>query len=513
MAGDDRKGRGTDTSEHGQGLSGQSFPADPDVQPALSGQTEQPQEPEWDPGPEEELEMILNSVYDDIVITDGRGVVLRASRSCQRVYGRSPEELVGQSVAELERQGIFRPSITLRVLATGTRQTVIQTTADGSKKLVTATPVFDFQGRIVRVVSYSRDVTELIELKEHLAELQQQMGRVTRELEHRRSLDTEVDGLVVESGAMKRLVRQMAQLAKHDVTVLLRGESGVGKGVFARYLHQHSPRAEGPFIEINSGALPESLAESELFGYEQGTFTGALKSGKIGLIELAHGGTLFLDEVGDLPLPLQVKLLKVIQEKTFYRVGGRAPVHSDFRLIAATNRDLEALVRAGAFREDLFYRLNTVPLTIPPLRERREDIPGLAGYFLERYNAKYHARKRIDPRALRQLVDYPWPGNVRELENLIERLVLLVEGEVIQPTDLPFGDAAGNGHRMDDNLSDPLSPGLGALPLPDLVAAYERHLLDEARRRCRSTTEMASLLGVSQPTVVRKLRRYFGSTG
>jgi PAS domain S-box-containing protein len=450
----------------------------------------------------DELEMILNSVYDDILIADGEGRVLHASKSVERQYGVALSEILGKSVEYLESLGIFNPSVTRLVLQQRTRQNVVQRTRDGHQVLVTGIPVFDAEGRLIRIVSYSHDITELLELREHMADLEQEMDRVKSELERLREQNVRTDGLVADSPVMRRFLHTALQVAGRDVPVLLLGESGVGKGAFARLIHAHSMRAKGPFIEINCGAIPESLMESELFGYEQGAFTGANRQGKPGLIELADKGTLFLDEIGELPLSVQVKLLRVIQERRFMRVGGQTERFSDFRLLAATNQDLERMVEEGRFRKDLYFRINIVPLTIPPLRERKEDIVPLAQHFVAQMARRHGVKRRLSPAVLRRFLDYNWPGNVRELENMVERLVVLSERETITEADLP--------RHLTGSVEADETPFLGSASLPEMLAEYERRILEEACRRAKSTTQLAALLGISQPTAVRKLHKYFG---
>ncbi|MEC9488043.1 MAG: sigma 54-interacting transcriptional regulator, partial [Halanaerobium sp.] len=303
--------------------------------------------------------------------------------------------------------------------------------------------------------------------------------------------------------AMESVLNLAEKVARVNSTVLLQGESGVGKGVVARIIHDLSAREDGPFVAINCGAIPETLLESELFGYETGAFTGASRKGKPGLIETAEGGTLFLDEITEIPLNLQVKLLQVIQERRLVRIGGVRPIAVDIRVIAATNQDIEMLVREGLFREDLYYRLNVVPIKIPPLRERQEDIIPLINHFLERYNKKYGQEKDLTREAKRALKKYHWPGNCRELENLIERLVVTSEQAVIGLTDLPQnikGYMPGNPvevHRL--------------LPLGEARELVEKLLLEKARAEAESgsTYEMARILSVDQSTVVRKWNKYF----
>jgi len=308
--------------------------------------------------------------------------------------------------------------------------------------------------------------------------------------------------VIAYSVEMGRVLQLAAKVAPVNTTVLILGESGVGKEVVARFIHRTSPRRDGPFVNINCGAIPATLLESELFGYESGAFTGARREGKPGMIEVASGGTLFLDEISELPTDLQVKLLQVIQERKLVRVGGVKPLDVDIRIIAATNRDLAAMVARGEFRADLFYRLNVVPITIPPLRERPDDVIPLIYHFLDRYNRTHGYRKTISEEAREILTRYSWPGNVRELENLIERLVVTVEGDEIGGGDLPQQILEeGEEHR-------PRVVVGGIMPLREAIEEVERQIIERALAEKRSTYSIASLLGVNQSTVVRKIKKY-----
>lgn len=453
------------------------------------------------------LEAVIDSSFDEIFLTDADGVVVKVNAACERLYGLSEAELVGKSVDQLEQAGVFAPAATSRVLRSRSREQVVQQTATGRRLVVTATPVFDQAGRLIRVVSISRDVTELNRVAERLAEAEALAERYRSELALLRAERAAGEAPVVRSAAMERVLSLAVQVAPVDATVLITGESGVGKEQIARYIHRMSHRSEGPFVKIDCGALPETLIESELFGYERGAFTGALREGKRGLVEVAHGGTLFLDEVGELPLALQVKLLRFLQDRTLIRVGGLKPIHVDVRVLAATNKDLKAAVARGAFREDLFYRLNVVPLHIPPLRERPEDVLALADHFLGKLGRQYARTRTLSAEAADLLCRYHWPGNVRELENLVERLVVTTRQPEIRPADLPEAISwpAGN-----ENLPVVVSR---LVELPVAVESVERQLMEMARRRARTTYEMAALLGVNQSTVVRKLQRYFPAVG
>jgi len=300
---------------------------------------------------------------------------------------------------------------------------------------------------------------------------------------------------------MERVYQLAARVAAVDSTVLVTGESGVGKQVVAETIHRMSKRSDGPFVTVCCGAIPENLLESELFGYEAGAFTGALREGKPGTIEVSHGGTLFLDEIGDLPLSLQVKLLHFLQNKQIVRVGGTKSRSVDTRVVAATNLDLRSMVDKREFREDLYYRLNVVPIIIPPLRDRREDIPILVSHFLSRYNERYGLDKRISPDTLNLLVEYDWPGNVRELENMVERLVVTVEDPVITPLHVPKGILRGSS-------SDRPVTVAGVMPLKEAIEEVECQLIEKAYSRFGNTYKMAEALGVNQSTIVRKMHKY-----
>ncbi len=310
--------------------------------------------------------------------------------------------------------------------------------------------------------------------------------------------------VVAYSVEMERVLQLAAKVAPVDSTVLIMGESGVGKEVVARFIHAQSRRASGPFVTINCGAIPPNLLESELFGYEAGAFTGARREGKPGMIEMAARGTLFLDEISELPQDLQVKLLQVIQQRRLTRVGGVKPTDVDIRIIAATNRDLPAMVRRGEFRPDLYYRLNVVPIVVPPLRERRDDVVPLVYHFLGRLNEAHGLRKTISEAAREALARYSWPGNVREVENLIERLVVTCEADEIDIGDLPQHVREG-GPATTASASVVVA---GLMPLRKAVEEVERQLIELALAEHSSTHKVARALGVNQSTIVRKLRKY-----
>ncbi|MGG1574094.1 sigma-54 interaction domain-containing protein [Fictibacillus sp. NRS-1165] len=447
-----------------------------------------------------EIEGIINESGENIIITDSEGIILRAVKNSEEMYGIASEELVGSSVKELEQKKIFSPSVTLSVLQQKAPVTFMQKTATGKIIMTRGVPIFNEEKKITRVISFSHDMTEIEELKGKYEKLQQKMEQYETEIEQLRERDRLPSEVFINSKAMQTVWSLVNKVAKSEATVVLHGESGVGKTVFAKALHNGSHRKGKPMIEVNCGAIPESLFESEMFGYEAGAFTGAASRGKMGLIELADQGTLFLDEVGELPLSIQVKLLKVLQEKKVTRMGSTKSRTVNFRLVAATNRDLQAMVKTGTFRDDLFYRLNVVPISIPALRERKEDIHQLTEAFLQKFNEKYDTDKTMHPSALKAFWQYDWPGNVRELENLIERLVVTLENKVILPDHLPFTEKAEE-KRIEKFETHGTS-------LQESLEHVERSWLLQAYKECKSTYEMAEYLGLSQPTVVRRLKKY-----
>lgn len=304
--------------------------------------------------------------------------------------------------------------------------------------------------------------------------------------------------LVYNSVKMRELINLVKRIAAVDSTVLIQGESGVGKELVADLLYSNSSRKNGPFIKVNCGAIPENLLESELFGYEAGAFTGASKNGKAGLFELAEGGILFLDEIGDMPLNLQVKLLRAIQDMQISRVGGIKPIKMNIRILAGTNRNLHDMVEKGNFREDLFYRLNVVPIYVPPLRERKEDIPALSNYFLKNFNHKYQMNKKLTADVMTCFINYQWPGNVRELENLIERLIITTSHDYINLGDLPLWLNQTRCHKDKPPV----------VSLRNAVEKTEKKVLEDAFTLYKSTYEVARVLEVNQSTIVRKAAKY-----
>lgn len=445
---------------------------------------------------ERDLLEIFNHSFDGIFVADSTGQAIMVNAGCERNYDLPASEMVGKHVSELEKAGYIRPVIAMRVIRSGQRITAVQKTHKGKTIMATGIPLFDAEGRVRRVIINSRDTTELASLEAELARTRDHLAKVEGEIAELRLDKLQFEGLVARSDAMRRIAELAVRVAKSDATVLLTGESGVGKDVVARLIHKESLRRDGPFIKINCGAIPHDLLEAELFGYERGAFTGAAAKGKPGLIELADQGTLFLDEIGELPLEMQVKLLHVLQDRTITRVGSTHLSHVDIRVVAATNRNLNRLIEEKAFRSDLFYRLNVVPIDIPPLRQRRDDVPQLLLHALAMFNQQYETHREFSPHALRLLTEYSWPGNTRELRNIVERLIVTTIGDTIGVSDLPATVTDGT----------PLRPE-GA-DLKQRIRDQEYMMVVEAVRQYGGTRAAAAHLGISQSSVVRKLNRH-----
>ena len=452
-----------------------------------------------------ELEAVFDTSSDSMYITDGEGKTLRINAACNSTTGLEKDDVIGLNVKDIVAKGLFNKSSTLEVLKTKSKVTILQNVTD-RVVIVTGTPLFDEQGNIWRVVSRARDITELNRWKNQTEEERRLKDQYYSELvEMRVNQMTHGEGdFIASSAEMQQVIELAMRVARTDSTVLVRGESGVGKEVVTKFIHKNSTRKKSALMKINCAAIPENLLESELFGYEPGAFTGAMKKGKVGLIELANQGTLFLDEIGEMPLVLQAKLLQVIKERTFYRVGGTKAIEVDIRIIAATNRDLEKLVEEKKFREDLFYRLNVIPITIPPLRERKVDIVPLIGRFLDKFNKKHQMTKKLNNDALSYLLRYRWPGNIRELENMVEQLVVITPVDLIEPEHLP-----GYIHNLPNRLDKQNNTTVpGVVSLPEAMEEVEKQLFLSAYENCKNTYQTAKILGVSQPTVVRKLKKY-----
>jgi PAS domain S-box-containing protein len=451
-----------------------------------------------------QLKAIFQSSSDGIWLCDGQGRVLDINRASEKLNGIQSARVVGKTVARLVQDGLFEESVTLEVIHTRRQVSILQKVKQTDKTLLlTGTPVFDDKGDIFLIVVNERDITQLNALKEKLDQTSMETEKIKDELVELSMLELKKQEIIAENREMRQVLRVALKLARLEASnILVLGESGTGKGLLAKFIHKNSRRAKMPFVQINCAALPENLLEAELFGYEKGAFTGAGEQGKAGLFELAHGGTLFLDEIGDLPMPLQAKLLKYLDDQEVMRLGALRSKRVDCTVIAATNVDLEQRVKKRGFRQDLFYRLNAFTIRIPPLRQRPEDVFELTTYFLKKDNETYGLNRKILHEGMDILQTYPFPGNVRELKNILKKAVVMSEQDVLDPflarqlqgTGPAAGKPLGSG-----NLLDGLAQNLHTV---------EKELLKKAANQCRSTRQMAALLGISQPTVVRKLKKH-----
>jgi PAS domain S-box-containing protein len=445
-----------------------------------------------------QLDAIMEASYDGICITDDTSTILKTNSAFGRITGFDVSEMVGFNARDLVKRGFFNESVSWKVLEEKKRVTITQKYhKTGKEGLVTGNPIYDSTGKIVMVVTNIRDMTDLQELNQRLEDslvMTRDYEKKLREFQN----SGRNKNLIMASPAMQAVDEMVERVSSTDATVLIWGETGVGKEKIAEEIHARSDRAgKSIFVKINCGAIPETLLESELFGYEKGAFTGALQRGKIGLFELADKGTLFLDEVGSIPLILQSKLLRVLQNFEITRLGGTLPKKVNVRLICASNQELRELIAKQQFRSDLYYRLNVIPLFVPALRDRREDIPHLINLFLDHFNTKYGKNKIISKRASDSLLKYPWPGNVRELENLIERLVVIVPSDGIQIEDLPAEfQADSKQSSFQSNVS-----------LPEHLKRIEKSIIQNAIKIHGNARKAAFHLGVNPSTVTRKLKR------
>ncbi|GAA0688051.1 MULTISPECIES: sigma-54 interaction domain-containing protein [Clostridium] len=448
----------------------------------------------------DKLDAIIENSFDGIYITDGQANTIKVNRSYENITGLRKREVLGHSMHELVKHNVISVSGSLMAIKERRVITLQQEFKTGRKALITSSPVYDNKGKIIMVVTNVRDLTELYNLKEEVQKKTQEEIKLRQELEHVREKLMD-DNMVVHDKRSLAALLLADKVAPLDATVMLLGETGVGKEVFAKYIFQNSRRKDKSFIKINCGAIPANLIESELFGYEKGAFTGANKNGKMGLFEVADKGTIFLDEIGELPMSMQVKLLRVLQEQEIERIGGSQPIKIDVRIIAATNRNLEKMVKEKSFREDLYYRLMVFPINIPPLRERTGDIVPLSELFISNLNKKYGFSKRFSMEAEQILKNYNWPGNIRELKNIIERAIIISNGDEITIDSIPIQNKRCRGeiktHVINPNKD--LKSALEALELEYINNAYETY---------GNVRQAAESLGMNASTFVRKRQKY-----
>ncbi len=445
-----------------------------------------------------ELENLLNCIQDGIFITDGDGNIVACNDASLGFCYQKKDDLIGKNMRDMVSDGIFDDSVALKVIERNSAVTEMQKSLTSKLDLlVTGIPLHK-DGRISYVVITERDITELKKLESKLNTLKE---ITEKDLYHQAGMPDIESELIFESPVMINLINMVARISSSEATVLIQGESGTGKSMIAKFIYQNSTRKNKPFVELNCGAIPENLLESELFGYEKGAFTGANNKGKIGLFEIANGGTIFLDEISTIPLHLQVKILRVLQEKEIMRVGGTKYIPVDIRIISATNSNLEQLVQEGSFRKDLFYRLNVCQFTMPPLRDRKEDISSLCDFFIDKFNTKYHCSKILSPSAKKLLHCYNWPGNIRELENIMERIIIITNADLISGENIASLFPVSNLESA--NHSNP-----AVIDLKDEMDNFEKNIIISKLRYCKTVTDLAHSLSIDKSTATRKLQKY-----
>ncbi len=450
-----------------------------------------------------EHDAIIDSSSDGLFVCDGRGVILRVNPASERINQATAAQLVGRAYLDAAGDGlVILPSAALEAIKQRKQVSLLQENRYGRKLISTATPVFDDSGELIRVVVSERDITETDRLQRQLEEQQALGGQFRHQVLELQQEYLSNQSVIAKSPCMLKTLKQALKVSEVDSTVLLLGESGVGKGLIADLIHKHSRRADQPIIKINCGAIPETLIEAELFGYERGAFTGAVGS-KPGYLEIADGGILFLDEIAELPPASQVKLLRFMEDGQLTRLGATQSRKVDVRILAATHQNLEQMISIGRFRLDLYYRLSVIPITIPPLRERKECLVPLILTYLDQFSARSSVRKRLTAAAFDSLTSYPFPGNVRELMNICERLVVMSDTELLDVNDLPqaviersVDGSEGTGYWPDE------------MSMVQILGSVERQVLLDIALRTPRQQHIARHLGMGQPTVARKLHKY-----
>lgn len=467
------------------------------------------------------LQDVIESLDQPMHIIDANGILVTANTAWEKYIHLSKKEALGQhinTIMERRNHGFYFSidsdeedstthithftkvvfgSVAIKAIHEQKRISMFTFSNEGRRVSVTSTPVFK-DSSLAYVVTLVKDLTSSLDLRKEVDDAIEKSSLITAELDLYRKKSTQI-GMVYSSPAMSELNKTLDFVSKTTATVLLTGESGVGKEVVANEIVKKSSRANKPFIKINCASIPESLIESELFGHEKGSYTGATSS-KPGMFELSNHGTILLDEIGELPINLQPKLLRVLQEKTVMRIGGSKEIPIDVRVIAATNRDIRLMIDEGKFREDLYYRLNLIPIQIPPLRERKEDIETLANYFLQHFNSKYNKIKYFSPETIQIMLSYSWPGNIRELENIIERLIIIDDEPIISDRRISACLFAGQQINLEATAT--------SLSLKERIEQYEKSILEEAAKKYGSSYAIAEALNSSQSTIARKLKQY-----
>jgi len=442
--------------------------------------------------------IIGDSVADGICVVDATGKVTKINRGYTEITEIKEEEIVGKNIKELLDKRYFSDAVSLEVLEKKEKISAMSTIYRNNKKvLLVGTPFLDDKNNVVKVITVMRNITEIMRLKDELENVEQKKRQYKEELNTLKKVNE--NAFVGSDPSILRVKELITYVSQTDATVLITGETGSGKEVVAREIYRQSKRKNSPYIKVNCSAIPENLLESELFGYVKGAFTGADKKDKKGLFEVADNGTILLDEISEMPLKLQAKLLRVLQEHELTRVGGTESIKIDTRIIASTNKRLEELVKQNLFRADLYYRLNVFPIRLPSLIERSKDIPEIATAFLQKFNRIYEKNKRFSNEAIDALMAYEWPGNVRELENIVERMIIIPSNIVLEKSDVERIIYMG-----DKKLSTSHEINIGSIGIKEAVQDYEREIIEAALKQYGNSYEVAKILKTSQPTIVRK---------
>ena len=488
------------------------------------------------------LESILDNSSESIWVIDADGTVERINRKSEELLAIRPKDVVGKHYLELVNNDIVDQSVTLQAFNERRQVSMMQQALKtGRSLLVTSTPVFDQNGDISMMVVNERDLTQLNDLQSELDQVKNESDRMREALTELNLKELREQSVIAESKEMQQVIATALKLASLNIsTILITGESGTGKGLLAKFIHDScygqkkkkgkkrekeengvtrkindadsNPKNQpAPFVQINCAALPETLLEAELFGYEKGAFTGAKDKGKMGLFEMAQGGTLFLDELGELSLPVQAKLLKCLEDKEIMHLGGLTPIKIDCTVIAATNVNLPEQVRQKEFRQDLFFRLNTFTLSLPPLRSRPEDILELALFFLKKYNHTYNMQRRLSSKAIEALQRYPFPGNVRELKNLIKKTVVMSDSDLLDDfQDISPHENRASQSRVERRSREPLHVDTTPIgeSFDEMVGNFEKEILTKAMEQCTTTRAIAAYLNMTQSQVMRKIKKH-----
>lgn len=437
------------------------------------------------------FETALEYLSDGIYITDENTVAIYVNKAYEKISSTSRKEFLGKTIYKVIEENLIDSSGTIKAIEKGMQVTMNQVLNNGKIALITSTPIFNKKNNIEYIVTIVRDITELMYLKNKLVKKEMELKTL------KKSNDISKD-IIYKSKKMEILLDKLTKVAKYDTTIFLKGETGVGKSLIAKFIHNNSNRKHEKFLELNCASIPRSLIESELFGYEEGSFTGASKKGKKGIFEQANGGTLFLDEIGEMPIDMQPKLLTVLQEKKVRPIGSLEEIKIDIRIITATNKNISEMINNKLFREDLYYRLNVIPIEIYPLRERPMDIIPLSIYFINKLKEKYGKEIYLNNKIIDILMDYSWPGNIRELENVIERLFVTSDNTYVSIENLPKEIIKNS--NMDKNRE--------FTTLKEATFEVEARLIEKAFLEKGNVKEASKLLGISSSTFVRKRKKY-----